>query len=224
MKREKWIGIIVGTISLILFIALIVCLKTVDVTNGGTNNTMIGLSSINLEVRDEIGVNMDYYKMSEILGYLSFLTVLFFGIVGLCQWIKRKSLKKIDKEIWCLLGLYIIMGIIYVLFDKAIVLNYRPLILEGELEPSFPSTHTFLSISLLGSMMVMNNLYFDKLFKKNLVRRLIINMILIVMMFGIIYLRMLSGVHWFTDILGGILLGITMLGFFKSAIAMCNQK
>lgn len=221
MKTKKWIGIITGIISLVLFIALIVCLKKVDVAPHEVGS--IGLHTLNVEVREEIGTNMDYYKMSDILGYLSFLTVLFFVILGAYQLVKRKSLKKIDKEIWCVAILYICMGIVYVLFDKVIVLNYRPIMLDGVFEPSFPSTHTFLSICLLGSMMVMNNLYFDKLFKKNAVRRLILNMILIVMMFGIIYLRLFSGVHWFTDILGGILLGTAFVAFFKSAISCCKK-
>lgn len=222
MKKQKWIGIITGVISLVLFIALIVCLKTVDVAPHEVGS--IGLHSLNADVKGEIGSNMDFYKMSDILGYLSFLTVLFFGLVGVCQLIKRKSLLKIDKEIWCIAAFYLVMGILYVLFDKVIVLNYRPIMLDGEFEPSFPSTHTFLSICLLGSTMVMNNLYFKKIFKENYVRRLILNMILIVMMFGIIYLRLFSGVHWFTDILGGVLLGITLVAFFKAAISNCAEQ
>lgn len=221
MKKQKWIGIIAGIVSLVLFIALIVCLKTVDVAPHEVGS--IGLHSLNVEVKEEIGTNIAQYKTSEILGYCSFLTVAFFAIVGLVQLIKRKSFKKIDKEIWCILGLYVVMGILYVLFDKAIVLNYRPISLNGEFESSFPSTHTFLSVCLLGSTMVMNNLYFKKLFKHNSVRTLMINLILIVMMFGIIYSRLFSGVHWFTDILGGILLGTTLVAFFKAAIAKCSK-
>ena len=107
MKAKKWIGIIAGIISLGLFITLMVMLKTVDVAPHEVGS--IGLHSLNAGVREEIGVNMDLYKLSDILGYLSFLTALFFVILGTVQLIKRKSFKKIDKEIWCVAILYIVM-------------------------------------------------------------------------------------------------------------------
>ena len=44
--------------------------------------------------KDLIGTDMRIYKITEIFGILVFIICLFYGIIGLYQLIKRKSIKK----------------------------------------------------------------------------------------------------------------------------------
>ena len=95
---------------------------------------------------------------------------------------------------------------VYVLFEK-LKINYRPILIEGILEVSYPSSHTILSLCLCGSSLITSKKYFNKKYIK------LINIITIVVT-GIVLLgRIVSGVHWFSDIIGGVLI--------SAALVMC---
>ena len=61
---------------------------------------------------------MTMYKISEIFGYMILLLILIYGCIGLYQLIKRKSLFKVDKEIIKLGLFYVLMLIVYIVFEK----------------------------------------------------------------------------------------------------------
>lgn len=208
-NKKKYI---LPTVSLILFILLIVILKTVDTAKTGVGDTEIGLYHLNIAASKFIGTNMAWYKITEILGILSILSGAVFGAVGLLQMIKRKSLIKVDREILSLGGLYVLLGIVYVFFEKVII-NYRPLIMDGETVPeaSFPSSHTVLAVVIMGSVF----LILDKYIKNKTVANILKSLCLAVAVITVIG-RLLSGVHWLTDILAGILISICLLSLFKA--------
>ncbi|MBO7519743.1 MAG: phosphatase PAP2 family protein [Clostridia bacterium] len=205
---------ILPAVSFILFIILIVLLKTANVQNTGIGNTKIGLYSLNLAAKEFIGTNAAWYKITKITGLLSIASGGIFALLGLWQLIKRKSLLKVDREILALGGLYILTGGIYVLFEK-IIINYRPLIMEGETLPeaSFPSSHTVLAVVVLGSIFILLNKYIKN---KPLFYTLksLCAALAVITVIG----RMLSGVHWLTDILGGFILSVCLLSLFYAFI------
>ena len=152
---------------------------------------------------------MTLYKITEILGIIPILIALMYAVIGLIQVIDRKSLK-VDKELIALGILYIIVILIYVFFEKCII-NYRPVLIDGILEASYPSSHTLLSICICGSSLLINKYLFNnkKIYKY-------INIISIISMVLIVLGRLLSGVHWASDIIGSIIISITLLKILET--------
>ena len=152
---------------------------------------------------------MTLYKITEILGIIPILIALMYAVIGLIQVIDRKSLK-VDKELIALGILYIIVILIYVFFEKFII-NYRPVLIDGILEASYPSSHTLLSICICGSALLINKYLFNnkKIYKY-------INIISIISMVLIVLGRLLSGVHWASDIIGSIIISITLLKILET--------
>jgi undecaprenyl-diphosphatase len=215
MKNKKSLSRFI--IFLVAFIVFTLIIKFVDVQKIGPMDSEVGLGSINGPVRDFINYNDTFYKISEILGYLSFLLVGFYGIVGLIQLIKRKSLLKVDKEILILGGFYVVVLLVYILFDK-VAINYRPFLEKGALEPSYPSSHTILSLCVCISSLIMS----AKVIKDKGTQRLL-NLGTTLLMVGIVVTRLLSGVHWFTDIIGGILISLALCSLFNYLVNDCSK-
>lgn len=207
-QRTKLVAACALTLLFLLFLVLV---KTVDVAAIGPNETTVGFSALNGAVRDGIGVHMGWYKLTEVLGILAILVAAAFGVLGLLQLITRKSLFKVDAQILTAGVLYLVVILLYVLFEKAIV-NYRPIIMPGETEPeaSFPSSHTMLTFVVMGSVTVLLKKYIQNptlLF----VLRTVCGVILVLTVIG----RLVSGVHWLTDILGGVILSAALLMWFS---------
>lgn len=193
-----------------LTIILIALVRLVDVAPVGAEGTSVGLSHINKFLFDLFGVNLLWYNITDWLGIAAILTALIFAVTGLVQLIKRRSLLKVDRETLTLGGLYIIVIGLYVFFENVII-NYRPIILPGCTHPeaSFPSSHTMLVCVIMGSAAMLINKYI-KNNPLNIVLRAVCFVIIGVTVIG----RLISGAHWFTDILGGILISVTLLMFY----------
>lgn len=207
--KNKRKYLIFGIAFFLMFIIFTTIIKFIDVKNIGPHNTSVGLATINNFFVNKIGFNNKIYKITEILGIIPIIIVLIYAIIGLYSLIEEKSFKKVNKNLYYLAIFYIIVLGIYVLFEKVII-NFRPVIIEGILESSYPSSHTILAICICGSSIILNN----AIFKNNKIAKLenIISFIIIIML---PLLRFISGVHWFTDIIGGILLSLSLLLFFK---------
>ena len=204
MKRKN---IIISIILTVISIAYTFLVKKIDVKAIGPNNSKVGFAKLNGLFSKLVGSNMTIYKITEILGYIVILIVLVYGVIGFIQLIKRKSIKKVDREIILLGVLYVLMAVVYVAFEK-IVINYRPILIDGELEASYPSSHTLLAICIcLSSLLVSKNYVNDKYLK-------ITNIVTIVLLLGVFAGRVVSGVHWISDIIGGILISLTLLMYF----------
>lgn len=215
MKKNKsniWLPIIL-TITSIVFIFLV---KNVDVKAIGPKNSSVGFSSINGFFKDLLGSNMTIYKITEVLGVIALLIVGIYGLIGIIQLIKRKSLFKVDKKIIALGCLYAVVLGMYVLFEK-VVINYRPVLIDKVLEASFPSSHTMLAVCVCMSAIIMNKDYIKN--KKYLKYT---NICIFILMLLIVLGRFISGVHWFSDIVGGLLISATLLSYFDIAYRRLN--
>lgn len=198
------------------FLLLIVLLKTVDVKtitligSDGTFYKEIGLASLNMAVFNAISFNSTWYKITTYLGVIPLLIAGAFVVFGVVQLIMRKSFKKVDGEIYLLGGLYVVTLIIYIFFEKAIV-NYRPVILDKAPEASFPSSHTVLSLVICLSASFIIEKYIKKSALLNSAQ-----FALGVLASLIVLGRILAGVHWITDILGGLLISFALYFAFKA--------
>lgn len=213
MKKTKSLIISIGLF--IIFVVFTILLKFVDVKGIGPNDSKVGFAFLNGHFQMLIGYNRALYKITEVLGIVSLLIVLVYGLIGLIELVRTKSFKKVDKNLYKLLGFYIVVLIFYVFFEKVVV-NYRPVLLITNnylLEPSYPSSHTILSLCVCGSAIIINkNLYKKYSFLK------IVSIISLVLMLLIPIGRLFSGVHWLTDIIGGILLSSSLLAGFYYVI------
>lgn len=203
-KRKK---IIINLTFIFFAIIFIIMVKFVDVKPIGVNGSNIGFSTLNQIILNQIGVNIIWYYITDWLGLIPILISLIYAIIGIIQLFNRKSIFKVDKEIISLGVFYITLICIYIFFENVII-NYRPILIDGFLEASFPSSHTLMTVCICGSSIIINN----KLFKNNIVKPL--NILSIIIIIVTIYGRLVSGVHWFTDILGGIIISISLLKIF----------
>ncbi|MBQ8921169.1 MAG: phosphatase PAP2 family protein [Oscillospiraceae bacterium] len=203
-----------GGVSLCLFLVLLILVRTADVAAIGPEETKIGLSSLNHKVSEAIGVHMLWYRITEITGILAIGVAGVFALMGAVQLIRRRSLLKVDREILAAGGLYAVVLGLYALFEKVIV-NYRPVIMEGDahVEASFPSSHTMLICCVMGSaaMLLPNYIASDGL-------RRLLQAVCAAMIAVTVIGRLVSGVHWLTDILAGVLISLALLLFFAGIL------
>lgn len=217
MSKSK--KLFLSTIILaILSIIFTIIIAFIDKGNIGPNASFVGLFHFNNFFKKLIGQNELFYKISKVFGLLIFGIVLAYLIVALVQLIKRKSIKKVDKEIWILGIFYIVLAVIYFAFE-VLKINYRPVLINGELEPSYPSSHTLFAIFICISAIYLNN----KLITN---KKLMIIINTIISLLGIITIigRTLSGVHWITDIIGGILISTTLVLAYITLIEFLNER
>lgn len=152
---------------------------------------------------------MIFYHITDWLGFIPLFIAFIYAMIGLFQMIKRRSLFKVDKEIIGLGIFYVGVIGLYIFFETYII-NYRPILMDGTLEASYPSSHTLLSICICGSSLMINKILYNnkKIFKLE-------NIISILSIFIIVIGRLISGVHWFTDIIGAVLISIALLKILK---------
>ena len=215
MNKER--NIILSVILTIVSIGYTFLVKMVDVGEIGPNNSAVGLSTLNSWFKGIVGSNMTIYKITEILGLVVILIVGVYGLLGLMQLIKRKSLFKVDREIIILGVLYLLMAVVYVFFEKFIV-NYRPVLINGELEASYPSSHTILAICICVSSLMVSRKYLDDKYIK------ITDIVTVLLLLGVFLGRIISGVHWISDIIGGVLISATLLMYFYTIIDFGKKR
>ena len=197
-----------------LFAGLIMMLGIYDVAAIGPQGTEIGFSHLNQMVHEMTGVNMLWYDITDYIGYGAILVCALFALAGFIQLIKRRSLLKVDREILSLGGLFAAVIGCYVFFEKFII-NYRPIIMPGETAPeaSFPSSHTMLVVTVMVAVMIISDKYFGDLMGA------FVRVLCFLIALFTVGARLWCGVHWFTDIIGGILLSATLLFLFAAVVS-----
>ena len=218
MKKSVWFTM--AGVFFLLFILEIILLKTVNVAPVGPQGTEVGFSAINAAFQNAHTFHKGFYTVSKLLGVVTIATAVAFAGIGVYQLIKRKSLLKVDLEIRILAILYLVVAFSYLFFEK-VVINYRPMIMpDGDgPEASFPSTHTFLVCTIMGSAIFV----LAKLIKNEMICR-IIQVLCGVIILVMIPSRLLSGVHWLTDIIGGILFSGALVFAYAGLVADSKKK
>ena len=201
-----------------LFLLLILLVTVADVKPIGPMGSEIGLASLNGSMFKLLGESTFWYKLTELLGYLAILVALAFGALGVYQLIKRKSIKKVDMSLIALGGFYVLVAAVYALFE-VVVINYRPVILDSGLEASFPSSHTVLTVCIMATAaMQLKRRIADK--KAAEIAQWVCIGIAAVTVIG----RLLSGVHWFTDIFGGLLISAALVMLYYAVLKYLDFK
>ncbi len=204
MKKETFKKLIIPILSLALFVVLTILVQLVDVKPIGPYNSLVGFSKLNLFVHNLTGTNMLLYIITDWLGLVPIAFALGFAVLGLVQWKRRKHLKNVDYNLFVLGGFYIVVMAVYVLFE-IVPINYRPVLINGFLEVSYPSSTTMLTMCIMPtSLMQLNSRIKNKTFKK------IVGILIIAFTVFMVLARLVSGVHWLTDIIAGALISISL--------------
>jgi len=211
LKRPFWTYIIFFVAAL-LFTA---CAGLIDRQAIGPDGSWVGLATINQAFHNMFGYCDWLYIVTEYAGFVPVLGACFFTALGFIQLINRKSFAKIDSSLKLLGLFYILVGVVYFGFEK-LCLNCRPILMNGELEASYPSSHTFLTIALCGSTVLVNCLCYEKAGWTR-----IMNTIAIIFLIFVPLGRLFSGVHWLSDIIGGYLIGGTLIALLNFSLQSC---
>ncbi len=217
---KKKLGLLIYMTLLLFFIALVYTLmvKYVDVAAIAADGSKVGFSTINNYIKNFIGYHDMWYKVSKYSLVIPIGIAGAYALLGFYQFIKNKSLAKVDKRIYALAGFYVVVILVFFLFEK-LAINVRPFEVEGKIEASYPSTHTLLAVSLCGSSLLMLG-YFIK--NKKLLK--VLNGLTWVAMIAIVVGRVISGVHWLTDILGGVIISLVLLMAFYTVLFYIDNK
>ena len=218
MKRNGKRVLAAGCIVVLLFLVWTWLIQNVDVQPTGQNGTDVGFATLNHWFHRLTGVNMTLYTITDWLGLVPITVCMIFGVLGLVQLIKRRSLLKVDADI-IILGIYYILIILGYLVFEMIPINYRPIPINGIMETSYPSSTTLLVLCVMPTLAEQ----VERRIKSGIIRMLI-NVFAVLFAGGMVAGRLLSGVHWLTDIVGGILLSGGLLCIYRAAVMLSNKE
>lgn len=216
---NNWKRIMVaGAVLLAAFVLWTILIMRVDVQPVGQNGTNIGFAEFNTWFHQLTGVHMTIYTITDWLGLVPMLICVCFGVVGLVQLIKRRSLPKVDADI-ILLGIYYILVIFGYLFFEMVPINYRPIPINGVMEASYPSSTTLLVLSVMPTL----KFQIDKRIGSDAIRTATTVFVIAFSAFMVIG-RLIAGVHWATDIVGSVLLSAGLFMLYVGAVYCIDQK
>ena len=213
-KKHMWMGIWF-LLAFLLWTALIRC---VDVQAVGPSGTKVGFAAFNLWFHHLTGVHMTLYTITDWMGLVPIAVCLGFGVVGVFQLIRRKSLIRVDSDI-VLLGLYYILVILAYLVFEMVPINYRPVLIHGALEASYPSSTTLLVLSVMPTLVFQVGRRCERKTAKQAV-----TMFVVLFSAFMVIIRAVSGVHWATDIVGSVLLSFGLFKLYQSAVTTVDLR
>ena len=210
MKKNQ--NLLTGILLLMGFAAWTFLIQTVDVQPIGPNGSSVGFAALNGWFHQLTGVHWTLYTLTDWLGLVPIAVCLIFAGIGFVQLVRRKSLFRVDLDI-LLLGVYYVLVIFCYLMFEMVPINYRPILIDGFLEASYPSSTTLLVLS------VMPTLYFQaqRRLNPNALRQTILIFSVLFSAFMVIG-RLVSGVHWLTDIVGAVLLSSGIFLIYKASV------
>lgn len=219
MNKSKKKSLLMGSISLAMFAVWTVLILTVDVQPLGQNGTSIGFATFNCWFHHFTGVNMAIYTITDWMGLVPVVICLIFAGIGLVQLIKRRSLFRVDADIMILGVYFVIVFLAYAIFEM-IPINYRPILIEGMLEASYPSSTTLLVLSVMPTL-----IFQVKRRSTNPFLRETVCVLTVIFSAFMVIGRLVAGVHWFTDILGAIVLSAGLYCIYKATVLiLCDEK
>lgn len=213
-KKDFWTGI--GCVLAFILWTIAVCF--LDVQAIGPQGSTVGLATLNGLVREWFGNNLLLYIVTDWLGLVPIGVAFGFALLGLVQWIRRKSICKVDYSLFVLGGFYLVVIAVYVFFEM-VVINYRPVLIEGYLETSYPSSTTMLVTCVMPTAIMQLR---ARIKNKRLSRCITVGIVIftIFMVVG----RIVSGVHWITDIIGGALISAGLVLIYHSVSTLEQKK
>lgn len=217
MKRNSKKYLLLGAGLLLSFILWTVLVMTFDVKSVGVEGTNVGFSALNTAVHKLTGTNMTLYNITDWLGLVPIFVCFVFAGVGLGQLIKRRSLLKVDIDI-IFLGVYYIIVIAAYLVFEMIPINYRPIFINGYMEVSYPSSTTLLVLC------VMPTLNFQARRTDNIYIRSAIKILSVIFSVFMVTGRLISGVHWLSDIIGSVLISFGLFCIYKGVSVWSLEK
>ena len=217
MKKNGKRVLFIGSILAIAFAVWTALIQIVDVQPIGQNGTDIGFASFNHWFHKLTGVHMTIYTITDWLGLIPLFVCMIFGVIGMVQLVKRRSLFKVDYDI-IFLGIYYIIVIFGYLVFEMIPINYRPILIEGFMEASYPSSTTLLVLSVMPTLIFQVNLRLKNVSVKKMIC-ILTSIFSVFMVIG----RLVSGVHWFTDIVGSVLLSAGLFCIYKAVVMLCYK-
>ena len=219
MKTNEKRIFFAGCLLVILFVIWTWLVQTIDVQSVGVNGTNIGFATFNCWFHKLTGVHMTLYTITDWLGLIPLFVCIMFGGLGVVQLIKRRSLLKVDLDV-TFLGIYYVIVIIGYLIFEMFPVNYRPILIQGVMEASYPSSTTLLVLGVIPTLREQTNRRVENVVVKRSVS-------VLAMCFSVFMVmgRLISGVHWFTDIVGAIILSEGMFLIYKASIlSICEEE
>lgn len=207
-----------GIMLLVTFMVWTLLIQIVDVQPVGQKGTNIGFAEFNRWFHELTGVHMTIYTVTDWLGLIPLCICIIFGGIGFVQLVKRRSLFKVDKDI-IFLGIYYVIVIFAYLLFEMIPINYRPILIEGIMEASYPSSTTLLVLSVMPTLIFQVNFRLE-----NIVVKKTISIFTIIFSAFMVIGRLVSGVHWFTDIVGGCVLSGGLFCIYKAVVMLYYKE
>ena len=217
MKENGKIDLRTGIGTLIAFVLWTLLIQGVDVRPVGPNGTKVGFAGFNLLFHQITGVHMTLYTVTDWLGLVPVSVCLCFCVLGLIQLLRRKSLFQVDADL-LLLGVYYVLVVLCYLFFEKVPINYRPILIDGVLEASYPSSTTLLVLSVMPTL----KLQVDRRASGAAIRKGTAGFVCLFSGFMVIG-RLVSGVHWATDIIGSALLSGGLFLLYRFAVGAAEQ-
>ena len=218
MEKNRIKEFIPGIMFTAAFAVWTALIQIIDVQPVGQNGTNIGFAAFNCRFHQLTGVHMAIYTITDWLGLVPIAVCMVFGGIGLVQWIRRRNLLKVDHDLM-ILGIYYIVVIFCYLIFEMIPINYRPIPIDGHMEASYPSSTTLLVLSVMPTLI------------EQAVRRIsnkqmkqIITIFAILFSLFMVFGRLIAGVHWFTDIVGSVLLSTGLFLLYKASVSLCINE
>ena len=193
------------------FCAWTAAVKEIDVQPIGALGTEVGFATLNEFFHRITGVNWFLYHITDWLSLIPIGIVFGFAFWGLRQWIVRKKLALVDRDLMALGGFYVLVLAVYLLFEVWVI-NYRPVLINGVLEASYPSSTTVMMLCVMPTAAMQMR---RRIQNKRIKRWVLIGIFCFAafMVAG----RILSGVHWISDIVGGVLLSAGLVELYRAA-------
>lgn len=212
------VDLVTGTTLLAAFAIWTILIQHVDVQPLGQAGTNIGFATLNGWFHQLTGVHMALYEITDWLSFIPLAVCMGFGGLGAAQLARRKSLLRVDHDILLLGTYYFLVTCAFLLFE-AFPINYRPILIHGILEASYPSSTTLLILSVMPTL----KYQMDRRATSARIRSAASILIFVFSAFMVIG-RLVAGVHWITDIVGGALLAAGLFMMYRSAVSAVDAK
>jgi len=207
-----------GIMFLTAFAVWTLLIQKIDVRPVGQNGTDVGFAVFNCWFHSLTGVHMMIYAVTDWLGLVPVFVGMTFAGIGFSQLVRRRSLLRVDTDI-IFLGIYYSIVISGYLIFEMIPVNYRPILIEGRMEASYPSSTILLVLSVMPTLVFQIN----RRCSNDAVRKNVQNATTVFTSFMVIG-RLVSGVHWVTDIVGAVLLSAGLFCIYEAAVLLYDGE